>query len=123
MVEMLDGMPAGTTGFRVTGRVTAADYRETIEPALRTAVEGGDVRIVCAIGPEYEGLDLGGLVEDLKTGVTFLARHHGALRREAIVTDIDWIAYVVRLFKAVMPGEVEVFAPDRLDEAKRWVVG
>jgi hypothetical protein len=44
MVENLEGMPAGTFGVRISGRVNGADYRDVLIPALRAAVESGEVR-------------------------------------------------------------------------------
>lgn len=39
MVERIDDMPAGTIGFRASGKLSRDDYREVMEPGLRAAAE------------------------------------------------------------------------------------
>jgi hypothetical protein len=39
------------------------------------------------------------------------------------VTGRDWIRAAVNLTSWLTPGEVEVFPPDKLAEAKAWVAG
>lgn len=39
------------------------------------------------------------------------------------MTDRDWIRAAVNLTSWLIPGEVKVFPPDKLDEAKAWVAG
>jgi hypothetical protein len=50
--ERLDSMPPGTIGFRATGELTGADYRDVLVPELKSAVESGSVRAMFVIGPE-----------------------------------------------------------------------
>jgi hypothetical protein len=42
MVERVENMPAGTIGFRASGKLSREDYREVMEPDLREAAESGD---------------------------------------------------------------------------------
>jgi hypothetical protein len=121
MVEALTDMPVGTLGFRLGGRVDAEDYRDLLIPALRGAVESGSVRALFVIGPEYEGFDLGAVKQDLKGLAPLALEHRGAWRRLVVVTDVEWIANAVELFRWLMPGEVEVFPLDALARAKLWV--
>ncbi len=32
MIERIEGMPAGTIGFRASGKLNRADYRDVLEP-------------------------------------------------------------------------------------------
>jgi hypothetical protein len=121
MVEKLSEMPAGTIGFRFAGRVEAADYRDVLIPALRDAVESGELRAVFVIGPEYEGFDLGAVKEDLRGAVPLALEHRGAWKRLAAVTDVEWMAKSVEAFRWMMPGEVRVFPLSELGPAKAWV--
>jgi len=123
MVEALGGMPAGTIGFRFAGRVDGADYRDVLVPALRAAVESGEVRAVFVVGPEYEGFDMAAVTEDLKGLAPLAFEHRGAWKRVAAVTDVEWIAKSVELFRWMMPGEVAVFPLAELEQAKAWVAG
>jgi hypothetical protein len=43
-------------------------------------------------------------------------------RSLAIVSDADWLENAVKAFGWMMPGEVKVFEPDDVDDAKAWLV-
>lgn len=120
MVERIDDMPAGTIGFRASGKLTRDDYRQVMEPALRAAAEAGEIRMLFVL-PSFDGLEPSAWFEDMKTGLGLGVGHHSAWKRSAIVTDVEWIAKAFKLFAWMTPGEVEVFGMDRLDEARSWV--
>src|SRR5215213_6325260 len=46
VVERIDDMPAGTIGFRASGKLTVEDYREVLVPGLQEAVDSGEVRLL-----------------------------------------------------------------------------
>lgn len=121
MVEPLADMPAGTIGFRAAGHVTAQEYKDVLLPAIKGAVDSGEVRMVFAVGPGFERFEAGALVQDSKLGLTLGFAHWHAWRRTAVVTDVDWISHAVHMFAWMCPGEVKVYGPDGLDEAKSWV--
>ena len=56
MVEKIDDMPAGTIGFRASGKLTPEDYRDVLVPTLREAVEAGEVRMLFVLS-DFEELD------------------------------------------------------------------
>jgi hypothetical protein len=120
MVERLEDMPEGTIGFRATGKLTREDYSEAMIPAIREAAAAGEMRSVFVIGPEFDGLEPGALVEDIKSGFDLTVAHHSAWKRTAIVSDVEWIRNGVRLFGWMTPGELKLFSLDQLDEAKSW---
>lgn len=122
MIERLQDVPAGVVGFRALGEVTADDYRDVLEPALRAAAEAGEIRLLYVLDPEFK-MDAGAIVQDAKTGLDLGIGHHSAWKRTAVVTDIDWIAKAIRMFAWMTPGEVAVFDPAQLDAAKAWVAG
>lgn len=121
VIEALDPMPAGTIGFRATGRVSADEYHDVLLPAMRAAAESGDVRMVFAVGPGFERFEPGALFEDAKVGLTLGVAHRHAWKRTAVVTDVDWIVKAIHMFDWLTPGEVRVFELDRLEDAKGWV--
>ena len=120
MVERIEEMPAGTIGFRVVEELTGDDYRETIEPVLGEAAEGGEVRLLFEIDAGF-GMDAGAVMEDAKSGLKLGLGHMKAWKRTAIVTDIDWIRKAIKAFAFMAPGEVRVFEPGELGAAKVWV--
>jgi hypothetical protein len=122
MIERIEGMPAGSFGLRASGELTKEDYTGVLEPALEEAAASGEIRFVFVL-TDFDGLAPGAWVEDLKTGFRAWVREHGAWRRMALVTDVDWIAKAMRALAWMAPGEARTFDLDGLEEAKAWVVG
>jgi len=120
MVERIDDMPAGTIGFRASGKLTRADYRGILEPDLRKAAETGEIRMLFIL-TAFDGLEPGAWFDDVKTGLGLGVGHHSAWRRSAIATDVEWVGKAFQLFAWMTPGEVKVYGLDQLDAAKHWV--
>ena len=120
MVETIEDMPPGTIGFRAVGELTREDYREVLEPALRAALEAGDVRMLFVVPDKFE-MDTGALMEDAKTGLQLGLGHLSAWKRTAVVTDVGWVQRAIKSFGFMAPGEVKVWGCDALDEARAWV--
>jgi hypothetical protein len=123
VIEPLQDMPAGTLGFRASGRVSREQFREVLEPALRAAVDAGEVRMVFALGPGFERLELGALSEDVKAAITLGFAHLHAWKRAALVTDVELVAHAWHLTAWMTPIEVAVYDLDGLEDAKAWVAG
>jgi hypothetical protein len=68
VIEVLQDMPKGVTGIRVSGRIAGDDLRE-FKPVMDEALKSGEIRIVEVIASDYEGFGPGGLAEDLKLGL------------------------------------------------------
>jgi SpoIIAA-like len=122
MIELLQDMPKGVFGIRVSGRVRGDDLRE-FRPTMDEAMKSNELRIVEVIAPDYEGFGPGGLVEDLKMGFGALFQHHSAFKRIAIVSDKEWIAHTLHALAWMIPGELKLFGHDELGRAKEWAAG
>lgn len=120
MIEPIEEMPEGSVGLRASGEVTADDYEEVLEPALRAAVEAGEIRFLYLIEGGFK-MDPGAMLQDAKTGFGIGLSHVSAWRRTAIVTDIDWVKKAMHMFAWMMPGDFEVFPASQLETAKSWV--
>lgn len=123
MLEPLEGMAAGTIGFRATGHVTGDEYRDVLLPRMREAVEAGEVRLVFAIGPGFERFEPGAMAQDARVGVTLGIGHPHAWKRTAVVTDVDWVEKAFHVFAWMAPGELSIYPLDELEDAKSWVAG
>jgi hypothetical protein len=119
MIEILQDMPDGVSGIRVSGRLRGDDLREA-KPAIEELLQTGEIRIVEVIAPDYEGFGPGGLAEDLKLGLGLLVQHHSAFKRIAVVSDKDWVGHAIHAFAWMVPGELAVFGLDELEQAKEW---
>jgi hypothetical protein len=121
VIEHIEGMPAGAIGLRASGKLSKADYTDVLEPELRAGVESGQLRLVFVL-TDFQGLEPGAWIEDVKTGLRVWVRDHAAWKRFALVTDVEWVAKAMRLFAWMTPGEVLVLEDlSKLDEAKAWV--
>jgi hypothetical protein len=116
MIEELSGLPPGVTGFEISGKVSAEDYRDVVLPAVERAAANGDVRYFMVI-PDFDGMSGGALWQDLKMGF----EHIRAFKRIAVVTDIGWVHHLTGLFGWMTPGETKIFAMAKRDEAVAWV--
>jgi hypothetical protein len=115
-------MPDGAIGFEASGDVTAEDYRNVLEPALREAAESGELRFLYVIGDDVD-LSVGALLQDTKTGMGIGIGKHSAWERTAIATDVEWLRKTMHLFAWMVPGEFKLFGAGEVDEAKSWVAG
>lgn len=122
MIEVLQDMPDGVTGIRVSGRLRGDELRE-IRPVLEQTLKTGEVRIVEVIAPDYEGFGPGGFVEDLKLGLGIVLPHHSAFKRIAVVSDKEWVAHTLHALAWMVPGELAVFGLNELERAKEWAAG
>lgn len=120
MIDELMDLPDGVLGFRITGKITREDY-EAILPRIEEAAKSGDVRFLCVIGPDWEGMTGGAMWEDVKTGVRYEVFQRATWKRTAVVTELDWIRRTMDLMGWIVPGEMKLFGHDELEEAKEWV--
>lgn len=118
MIERMHDVPAGVLGFRASGKVTQADYRELVEPLLEQARQRGErVRLLFHFGPEFERFTAGGYWEDTRIGVRYLR----LLERCAVVTDAGGIRASTRAISALLPAAIRVFPEAALDDARTWL--
>lgn len=122
MMEKIADLPAGVIGLRASGELTREEYRDTLEPALHDAVEGGDVRLLLVLEGDFS-MSAGAFAEDEKVGWQLVVPHHKAWKRIALVTDVDWVRRGTRLLGWMAPGEIKVWTGGELDEARSWVAG
>lgn len=118
MIEILQDLPPGVVGLRAVGTVTAADYREVLDPAIDAALaETGRLDFVIVIDEEFDHYSLGAMLEDAK----LLRRPLSAWDRAAFVTDRDVLTGLAVAFSGLVPGQFRVFPLARLDDAIAWV--
>ena len=119
MIEQLNDMPDGTIGFRATGKITADDYREVLEPTIRSAIGSGEIRMLYMLEGDFEITPAASL-QDARTGLTAYT-HHAAWKKTAIVTDAGWLVKSLHAFAWMVPGAIEVFPIADFDRAKDWL--
>jgi hypothetical protein len=123
VVESIDDMPDGTLGFRISGRITREEYFQMLDPVREQLERGTKVSFLVVTEPDFQGLDLSALWEDVKAAGSVGLKHRSSWDRLAVVTDKDWMRNAISAFGWLSPGELRVFEPDQLDEAKAWTGG
>lgn len=118
MIEQIEGLPAGTLGFRARGQVTATDYERVLVPDVEAAFAlNRKLRLLYVIGEDFTGFDPGALWDDAKLGM----RHLSGWERVALVTDVPWLRMTATAMGFVVPAEFRLFPYAELAAAKRWV--
>ncbi len=120
MIERIGDMPSGTIGLRAGGKLSKEEYAQVLEPALQEGVESGELRLLFLL-TDFEGLEPSAYAEDMKTGLRAWIRDHSTWKRFALVTDSEWVAKAMHMFAWMTPGEVKIYEPGDLEEAKAWV--
>jgi SpoIIAA-like len=120
MIERMDGLPAGVVGLRATGKLSRDDYTDVLEPALKEATDSGEARVLFVL-PDFDGLEPGAWIEDVKTGLRAEITDRSKWKKLAFVSGVDWVTKAMRLFTWAMPGELQVYELDQLDQAKDWL--
>jgi hypothetical protein len=116
MIRTLDDLPDGVIGFEADGEIRAEDYATILIPAVKqTRADGGDIRIVLVF-PTFDGLSAGATWQDLRMGVEHLTHW----KKIALVTDVEWMMHLSRLFGWMTPGEFKHFPLNERDAAVAW---
>ena len=118
MIRVVENMAPGTIGVEASGRITEEDYRDVLVPTVEAALTTGDVRLLYVLdeGAEYSA---GAMWADSKLWTKQLK----SWSRVAVVSDAEWLERSIHAFGWMMPGEIKVFEPDHVDDAKAWLVG
>jgi len=118
MIELIQGLPPGTLGFRAHGQVTTDDYERILIPDVEAAFAlNRKLRLLYVTAEDFEGFDPGVVWNDAKLG----ARHISGWDRVALVTDVPWLRMAAATMGFMVPGQFRLFPAADLVEAKRWI--
>ncbi|SBO44729.1 STAS/SEC14 domain-containing protein [Cyanobium sp. NIES-981] len=118
MIETIQGLPAGTVGFRLHGQVRGDDYDQVLVPAMESAIAEHDrIKALLCFDADFEGYDLAAAWDDTLLGL----RHWQGFERIAVVSDVGWLRTAIRAIGALMPCPVRLFASAEEEEARRWL--
>ena len=118
MLERLRGLPPGVEGVKAFGKVSKDDYDRVIEPMLNELrKEGGRIRFLYELGPEFEGFSPAAAWEDAKIGLRSMRLFDGC----AIVSDTGWLREAARLVGFFMPCPVRTFGVQDREKAVEWL--
>jgi hypothetical protein len=118
MLERIRDLPENVLGFSAKGTVTADDYESVIIPAVEAMfAREGKVRFLYHLGDGFSGFEAAAMWDDTKLGL----KHLSGWERVAVVSDVEWVRWAVKIFGLAMPGHVRVFQNRDLAEAQGWV--
>jgi hypothetical protein len=121
VIEKVTDLPAGTLGFRASGRITSEEYRQMIEPIYAALERGDKLKIYFELADDFHGLDSGALWQDMKAAGSVGLKHRSSWERMALITDKDWVRHGASAFGWLAPGELRLFEPSDRDEARAWL--
>ena len=121
MIERLTDLPAGTLGFRASGKLTSDEYRQMMEPIYATLERGEKLNLYFELAGDFSGLDLGALWQDVRAAGSIGLKHRSSWQRMALVTDKDWVRHGASAFGWLAPGELRLFEPSEADAARAWL--
>ena len=114
----MSDLPDNVLGFNAKGKVTASDYETVLIPTIEKKLnQHPKISLLYCLGNDFSGFDAEAMWDDAKVGLQHLTAWH----RIAVVSDIEWIRRLVKIFGFTMPGHVKVFSNDQLAEARKWV--
>ena len=118
MYQEIEDLPDHVIGLKITGKITAQDYREHLIPLVEEKLKiHKRIDCLCLIEHRFPGVEPAAMWEDLRLGISNM-NHWG---RIALVTDLDWIENSINFFKIFWPGHLRQFDLDDYDRAKDWV--
>ena len=121
MVSVIAVDAPGVLAFAIVGRLTRADYRDVLLPPIREMIANGEEIRVLAVVERFQGLEAGGLLEELKAAARVGSAQDSLRSYFAVVTDADWVRRSIALFGWLVPGDIRVFTSDRRTEAETWL--
>ncbi len=110
MIERLAESSGKTIGYRVVGRLTEADYLDTLIPEIdKNIKEFSRIRVLFLM-ENFEGWTVGGAWEDFTLGPKFRD-----VERLAVVVDEtwdEWMTWLFRVFTKVTGTNLRIFKKD-----------
>ena len=119
MIEILKNFPDNVVAISCSGQVTKEDYDRILVPAILKALKRHEkIGFLYKTSANFTGYDPGALWEDLKIGV----EHPTRWERVAVVTDVNWIVQMMRLFSFLFPCPTKLFPSSELAQAQAWII-
>ena len=117
MIEMITDVPNGVVAFEAVGEVSAEDYRDVLDPAMKAALASHDkISVVYVLADRFTGYTGPAMFEDALVGT----EHWRRWERVAVVTNTDWVRHTVHAFAWMLPGRIHVFSDGQRDAAFAW---
>src|SRR4051794_12994482 len=117
MVTVFPAAPPLTLAVVISGRLTRAEYQASLLPPIQATIESGQEIRVLAVIDSFEGLEAGGLLNDLKAAAKLGGGQESRESYFAVVTDADWVRRAIAVFGWLVPAQIRVFTTSERAEA------
>lgn len=118
MIERLTDLPAGTLGFRCSGRLSGSEVEEVVAPAIRAAIAEYDhIKALLCFEPGFEGFSFSAAWDEAGLGL----RYWDGFQRVAVVTDLAWMRNGLRALAVLLPCPLRLFSAEEEANARRWL--
>ena len=118
MFTLISGLPPYTVGIIARGDVTADDYKEVLEPALKkVSAEWKGINLLFVLETSVKNFTAGAWLQDVKINMQYFLKWN----KLAMVDHSPVLEAITTAFDFIAPGEVRTFHNPQLEEAKKWV--
>ncbi len=119
MIEIMRESEGDVLGLRATGKLTGSDYRDVLEPAVRTLLDRfGTLKVLFLLDEPFSGWSL----RAAWVNTVFDVKHRRNFDKVAVVGAPRWEQWCVNVAAGcLMGGELRTFDRHRLDAAWQWV--
>jgi hypothetical protein len=116
MIEPLQSNAPNILGFRLSGKLHDADYKQFV-PAIDAALAQHGKVCLLAQFHDFHGWDMHALWDDIKFSTT----HCTKIDRIALVGDKTWEKWMAKVCKPFTMAKVRYFDATEIDAAKAWL--
>jgi SpoIIAA-like len=116
MIEQLPSSSESVLGFKLSGTLHDADYKNFVPVIDAALAKHGKVRILAQLH-DFQGWDLHALWDDIKFSTT----HCTKIKKIALVGDKTWEKWMAAVCKPFTMAKIKYFDPSEIDAAKAWL--
>ncbi len=117
MFERLDRSSGKVIGFRLSGKLTDADYKEVTPQFEKAIEESGKIRVLWEMGDDFRGWDAKAAWDDFK----YWREWKDDIERMVLVGDKKWEEWMSKLAKLFMRSETKYYDQSQIEEAWEWL--
>jgi hypothetical protein len=116
MIEQLSSGSPGILGFRLSGKLHDADYKNFVPAVDAACAKEGKIRLLAQFH-DFHGWDLPALWDDIKFSTT----HCTKIDRIALVGEKTWEKWMATICKPFTMAKIKYFDAAQVDDAWKWL--
>ena len=116
MIEQLNGLPAHSIGFKMSGKLHDADYKTFVPLVDAEIAKEGKINVLDQFH-DFRGWDAKALWDDIKFSTT----HCTKIKRVALVGEKSWEKWMAAVCKPFTMAKIRYFDVTEIEAAKAWL--